>query len=50
MIGVRVPETLRERIVALVGPQGMAAFTREAIEAELARRERVARGEDYPAE
>lgn len=37
---VRLPDELRERIKALVGPKGMAAFIREAIERELERRDR----------
>ena len=37
---VRLTETVRARIVALVGPNQMAAFIRDAIEAELKRRER----------
>lgn len=37
---VRLPVDVAERIEALVGPNRMAAFIREAIEAELARRER----------
>lgn len=43
---VRLTNELRERIEALVGPNRMAVFIREAVEAELARRERTAaRGE-----
>lgn len=36
---VRLTEDARQRIEALVGPNRMAAFIREAIETELARRE-----------
>lgn len=39
MTGVRLTEDVRERIEAIVGPNRMAVFIREAIEAELARRE-----------
>lgn len=37
---VRLTTELRERIEALVGPKRMALFIREAVEAELDRRER----------
>jgi predicted DNA-binding protein len=37
---VRLTEEVRSRIVALVGPSRMATFIREAIEAELKRREK----------
>ena len=37
---VRLTEEQRERIVALVGSQRMAAFIREAVERELKRREK----------
>jgi predicted DNA-binding protein len=37
---VRLTDDQRQRIEALVGPSRMAAFIREAIEAELKRRER----------
>lgn len=40
---VRLTDEQRERIEALVGPNKMAMFIREAIEAELARRERAQR-------
>lgn len=40
MTGVRLTEEVRQRIEALVGPNRMAAFIREAIDAELERRER----------
>ena len=36
---IRISEEVKERIRALVGDKGMARFIREAIEAELARRE-----------
>lgn len=36
---VRLTEDTRRRIAALVGEQRMAGFIREAVEAELARRE-----------
>jgi len=36
---VRLTDHMRERIEAIVGPNRMAAFIREAIENELARRE-----------
>lgn len=39
---VRLTDEQRERIVALVGSQGMAAFIREAVERELKRREKGA--------
>ena len=39
---VRLTEETRQRIEALVGPSRMAAFIREAIEAELTRREQAA--------
>ncbi|WP_144223180.1 hypothetical protein [Mesorhizobium amorphae] len=38
---VRLTEEQRQRIEALVGPNRMAAFIREAIEAELERREQA---------
>jgi predicted DNA-binding protein len=38
---VRLSEDARRRIEALVGPNRMAEFIREAIEAELKRRERA---------
>lgn len=37
---VRLSAELRQRIEALVGPNRMAAFLREAAEAEVERRER----------
>ncbi len=37
---VRLTEAVRARIIALVGPNRMAEFIREAIERELKRRER----------
>jgi hypothetical protein len=40
MTGVRLTVEVRRRIEALVGPNRMAAFIREAIDAELERRER----------
>lgn len=43
MTGVRLTEEVRRRIEALVGPNRMAAFIREAINAELERRERDTR-------
>ena len=36
---VRLTDEQRQRIAALVGTYGMAAFIREAVEAELQRRE-----------
>ncbi|MBB2164619.1 hypothetical protein HLH36_18705 [Gluconacetobacter aggeris] len=36
---VRLPNVLRERIEALVGPRRMAEFIRRAIESELERQE-----------
>jgi hypothetical protein len=39
---VRLTDEQRERIVALVGNQGMSAFIREAVERELKRREKKA--------
>lgn len=36
---VRLTEEVRGRITALVGASGMARFIREAVDAELARRE-----------
>jgi predicted DNA-binding protein len=41
---VRLTEETRQRIEALVGPNKMANFIREAVEAELRRRERAAKG------
>lgn len=38
---VRLTDEQRERIVALVGNQGMAQFIREAVERELKRREKA---------
>jgi hypothetical protein len=40
---VRLTEDVRRRIVALVGDNRMAAFIREAVDGELARREKVSR-------
>lgn len=40
---VRLPDDVRERIVALIGPNKMAAFIREAVEKELVARERDVR-------
>ena len=40
---VRLTEDVRRRIVALVGENRMAAFIREAVDAELARREKPSR-------
>ncbi len=40
---VRLSEEVRQRIRALVGANGMATFIREAIENELARREKKAK-------
>lgn len=37
---VRLTDEQRQRIAALVGTYGMAAFIREAVEAELERREK----------
>ena len=37
---VRLTEAVRERIIALVGDKGMSAFIREAVDAELKRREK----------
>lgn len=42
MTGVRLTEDVRHRIEALVGPNRMAVFIREAIENELKRRETAA--------
>jgi Arc/MetJ-type ribon-helix-helix transcriptional regulator len=39
---VRLSDDVRARIVALVGAGRMAEFVRQAVEAELARRERAA--------
>lgn len=36
---VRLPADVRDRNTALVGAKGMAAFIREAVDRELARRE-----------
>lgn len=36
---LRMPEDLRERVEAVAGKGNVAAFIREAVEAELARRE-----------
>lgn len=43
LTGIRLTDETRDRIEALVGPNQMAAFIREAIEAELKRRERASR-------
>jgi hypothetical protein len=40
---VRLTEDVRRRIVALVGDHRMAAFIREAVDAELTRREKASR-------
>jgi len=40
---VRISEEVKDRIRELVGEQGMAQFIREAIEAELKRREKAAK-------
>ncbi|USQ74721.1 hypothetical protein NF552_26275 (plasmid) [Roseomonas mucosa] len=37
---IRLTDEIRQRIEALVGPNRMAVFIREAVESELARRER----------
>jgi len=42
---VRLSLETRERIEALVGPNRMAAFIREAVEEELKRREKAARAD-----
>lgn len=42
---VRLPLETRERIEALVGPNRMAEFIREAVERELKRREKLAKDE-----
>lgn len=41
MTGVRLTKEVRQRIEALVGPNRMAAFIREAIDNELERREQA---------
>lgn len=43
MTGVRLTEDVRQRIIALVGENRMAAFIREAIALELERREKAAK-------
>jgi hypothetical protein len=43
MTGVRLTKDVRDRIEALVGPNRMAVFIREAIEHELERREAEAK-------
>lgn len=43
---VRLSDEVRERIRALVGDSGMAAFIREAVERELARREKAQQRKD----
>lgn len=48
MLRVRVTEDVRDRVEALAGPNQMAAFIREAIEAELQRRERASRKAPNP--
>ncbi|WP_441277784.1 hypothetical protein AB7783_12290 [Tardiphaga sp. 172_B4_N1_3] len=40
---VRISDEVKERIRQLVGEKGMARFIREAIEAELARREQASK-------
>ena len=47
-VTVWMHEDLTTRIVGLVGGQGMSAFFREAAEAELARRERLAKRKAKP--
>ena len=47
---VRLTEDVRARIVALVGANRMAAFIREAIEAELQRREKASRKSSHNPE
>jgi predicted DNA-binding protein len=42
---VRLPVSVFERIVAVAGPNRMAQFIREAVEAELLRRERKTSGD-----
>lgn len=42
LTGIRLTDDTRERIIALVGANRMAAFIREAIDGELDRRERAA--------
>lgn len=43
LTSVRLPDTLRARIDAVAGPNRMAIFIREAVEAELRRREAAAK-------
>lgn len=43
---VRLTEDTRQRIEALVGPNRMAEFIREAVERELKRREKAAKDEN----
>lgn len=45
---VRLTDEQRQRIEALVGPNRMAIFIREAIDAELERRERLVRAPSAP--
>ena len=43
LTGVRLTEETRQRIEAVAGPNRMAEFVREAVEAELTRREKELR-------
>jgi len=45
MTGVRLTKDVRDRIEALVGPNKMAIFIRDAIEHELERREAEGTGQ-----
>lgn len=42
---VRLPEDMKARVIALVGTYGLAKFIREAVLAELDRRERKPRSD-----
>lgn len=46
LTGIRLTDETRDRIVALVGANKMAAFIREAIEGELERRERQKKSDE----
>lgn len=46
LTGIRLTDETRDRIIALVGANKMAAFIREAIDGELERREGQTKGEE----
>lgn len=46
LTGVRLSESVKKRITALVGARRMAEFIREAVENELSRREKSPKPDD----